>query len=333
LDIVGDIHGELPALEKLGIALGYDVRKGWYHPHGRTLVFLGDLVDRGKHSLEVAELVKGLVSDRRAFCIMGNHEYNLVAKHLRVPGYEKPKKSNAPTIKEIDDNPERWQPVLEWFRDLPVGVELPGLRIIHACWHKKSLEQVSPFIGVKLRPEPEENTCAFDLMNSHTVLRSPFTSQGLIKGLPGDTADHSAVIPHEDLMKGFETDAASPFIDNDGKQRTRIRCAWWEEGLRHLVLDDTPQVFGHYWNCPPIDGHMAPPFPTGTPQLREWGKRMAERCPPSGRMQMQGNMVCVDFQGITLASDRACIGALRWPEREIVWESGPKTAEDNENPG
>jgi hypothetical protein len=46
---------------------------------------------------------------------------------------------------------------------------------------------------------------------------------------------------------------------------------------------------------------------------------------------MPGNMVCVDFQGITLASYRACIGALRWPEREIVWESAPKTAEENED--
>lgn len=49
-DVIGDIHGELPALEKLGNALGYDVHNGWRHPHGRALVFLGDLVDRGKHS-------------------------------------------------------------------------------------------------------------------------------------------------------------------------------------------------------------------------------------------------------------------------------------------
>jgi hypothetical protein len=329
-DVIGDIHGELPTLKELGNALGYDVRRDWRHPRERILVFLGDLVDRGKHSLEVAELVKNLVTDRRAFCIMGNHEYNLAAWDLGVPGYEKPKKSNAATIKEIEDNRGRWQPVLEWFRDLPIGVELPGLRIIHACWHKKSLDKIGPFLGVELRPEPEEKTSVFDLMNSHIVLRSPFTRAGLVQGLPGDTADHSAVIPHEDLMKGFEMDTDQPFTDNDGKVRTRVRCAWWNNGM-HLVLNDKPQVFGHYWNCPPIHGDMAPPHPTGTPRLREWGRRIAERCPPSGRIQMQGNMVCVDFQGITLASDRACIGALRWPEREIVWESAPKTAEENED--
>ncbi len=51
----------------------------WTHPDGRLPVFLGDLIDRGAHGLEVAELVMGLAERRRGFCIMGNHEYNLVA--------------------------------------------------------------------------------------------------------------------------------------------------------------------------------------------------------------------------------------------------------------
>jgi hypothetical protein len=30
---------------------------------------------------------------------------------------------------------------------------------------------------------------------------------------------------------------------------------------------------------------------------------------------------------VTIASSTlACIGALRWPERELVWATGPKTA-------
>jgi hypothetical protein len=51
-DIVGDVHGELPALTALGREVGYDVDRG---SRGRIPFFLGDLVDRGEHSLEVAE--------------------------------------------------------------------------------------------------------------------------------------------------------------------------------------------------------------------------------------------------------------------------------------
>jgi hypothetical protein len=97
LDIVGDVHGELPALEALGRKLGYRVANGWGHPKGRTLVFLGDLVERGAHSLEVSRLVMSLVSRRRAFCIMGNHEYNLVAWYA---GWMAPKESNRETVRQ-----------------------------------------------------------------------------------------------------------------------------------------------------------------------------------------------------------------------------------------
>jgi hypothetical protein len=31
-DIIGDVHGELPALTALGRELGYDVDGGWVHP-------------------------------------------------------------------------------------------------------------------------------------------------------------------------------------------------------------------------------------------------------------------------------------------------------------
>jgi hypothetical protein len=333
-DIIGDIHGELPVLEALGRELGYDVRGDWTHPEGRIPVFLGDLVDRGAFSLEVGELVTGLVGARRGFCLMGNHEYNLVAWAARVPGYDRPKKSNRATIEHVERDRERWKPVLEFFKGLPVGVELPDLRLIHACWHRPSLAQVA----VALAASPRRSADPVDAvarLEEHVVLRSPFVEAPvertrLVDGLPGDTADFSAVIPHEDLMKGFEVDAPESFRDNDGKRRTRIRAVWWRTHL-HEVLTDRPQVFGHYWNLPPVDGHMAPPHPSGHPQLREWARELVPRVPTAGRTTMRGDLACVDFQGVTNASGRACIGALRWPEREIVWATAEKTSVASED--
>ncbi len=325
-DIIGDIHGELPALQALGHQLGYS--SDWTHPDGRFLIFLGDLVDRGAHSLEVAELVHGLVKERRAVCIMGNHEYNLVAYHLKVPGYDKPKHSNAPTIRQMEAAPARWASVLSFFRDLPIGIELPDLRIIHACWNQQSLALTKELLHVP-RADVSTDAGAMEWVQGHVCLRSPFTAAGLLPNLPGDTRDPNAEIAHEILMKGFEV-AAPRFLDNDGKERDRIRAVWWKN-TRHLVLTDKPQVFGHYWNAPPVAGHFAPPHPSGHPDLRTWGAEMLAKCPPAGRLPLTGDVACVDFHGITRASrDRACIGALRWPEREIVWASGPKTASNSD---
>ena len=54
VDIVGDVHGELGALDALLDRLGY-VRGR--HPEGRRLVFVGDLIDRGPDSAGVLERV------------------------------------------------------------------------------------------------------------------------------------------------------------------------------------------------------------------------------------------------------------------------------------
>ena len=59
LDIVGDIHGEDEALCALLSHLGYD--EAGQHPQGRTLVFVGDLCDRGPDSPAVFDLVERLI--------------------------------------------------------------------------------------------------------------------------------------------------------------------------------------------------------------------------------------------------------------------------------
>ncbi len=58
VDVVGDLHGEIDALNDLLGQLGY--RKDGTHPDGRHLVFLGDLTDRGPDSLAVMKFVQGL---------------------------------------------------------------------------------------------------------------------------------------------------------------------------------------------------------------------------------------------------------------------------------
>lgn len=319
LDIIGDIHGELGALSALGRELGYDVDRDWRHPEGRVAVFLGDLVDRGAHSLEVVEQVMAMVEQERAACIMGNHEYNLVANSLGLPGYLEPKSSNAPTIASMERNPTRWRRPLEFLRTLPLGFVLPDLRIIHACWH------VASYSAVKAILEPR-SFAAGGPLRGFVALDSPFTDRGLKEGLePGDKTEREDS-PHEILIKGFELPAAQPFRDSEGTLRDKIRATWWKGGDA-LVLRDRPQVIGHYWNLPPVDGNFCPPYPSGHPELKAWQREVLKRTPARGTVAFTGDIACVDFNGVTAASTdgRACVGALRWPEREIVWASAPRT--------
>jgi protein phosphatase len=80
-DILGDVHGCQGELIALMETLGYR-RSGpglrWSHPHGRKLVFAGDLCDRGPDSPGVFMLVMRLFRDEIAYSVLGNHDSKLL---------------------------------------------------------------------------------------------------------------------------------------------------------------------------------------------------------------------------------------------------------------
>jgi protein phosphatase len=78
-DLVGDVHGCIDELRDLLALLGC-TRRGdaFTPPDGRTIVFLGDLVDRGPGVCEVLDLVIPMVASGRALCLRGNHEDKLL---------------------------------------------------------------------------------------------------------------------------------------------------------------------------------------------------------------------------------------------------------------
>jgi hypothetical protein len=318
LDIVGDVHGQLDALRGLGRHLGYAVDDGWAHPEGRILVFVGDLIDRGTKSLETATLVMNLVQDGRALCLMGNHEYNLVGHTL---GVEKPKASNFKTIEDVQRRPREWAPVLEFFRDLPLALDLPELRVIHAVWHLECFERVSGVLG---RPVGPSEGHGIEWLRAHTVLRSPFTPHGLVEGLPSEGVPPADDAAHEVLIKGYEEKADMPFTDNDGKVRDLIRATWWLEPGPHIPQDKVT-VFGHYWNLPPVAGrheeHFAPPYPSGHASLRSWQSELVSHVSDRGTASVpQGKkFISVDYNGVATVSAGACVGAYRWPEHHVAW--------------
>lgn len=92
-DIIGDIHGCCDELETLLQQLGYQISSSspappaplwdtptYYHPQGRKVIFLGDLVDRGPRILDTVKLVRNMVLAGTAICVPGNHENKLLRK-------------------------------------------------------------------------------------------------------------------------------------------------------------------------------------------------------------------------------------------------------------
>src|SRR5690625_6978222 len=58
-DVIGDIHGCFDELQQLISELGYSqINNKLVHPDHRTLVFLGDLTDRGPASIDVINFVR-----------------------------------------------------------------------------------------------------------------------------------------------------------------------------------------------------------------------------------------------------------------------------------
>lgn len=79
-DIIGDVHGCCDELVQLLDLLGYQVE--WTGPEvqvtpppGRTLVFVGDLVDRGPRSPDVLRIAMAMAEAGTALCVEGNHDH------------------------------------------------------------------------------------------------------------------------------------------------------------------------------------------------------------------------------------------------------------------
>ena len=84
-DIIGDVHGcfdeLLDLLSRLGYAIAEDSdRYRVTPPAGRKVIFVGDLVDRGRKIPATLRPAMGMVESGAALCVPGNHDVKLVRK-------------------------------------------------------------------------------------------------------------------------------------------------------------------------------------------------------------------------------------------------------------
>lgn len=260
-DLIGDIHGCSAPLIRLLKTLGYERdAAGIYRHPTRQVIFLGDFIDRGPDQRRVIEIVRPMIDEGAALSVMGNHEFNAIAfatedpdepgSYLR-PHSEKHLKQHGAFLEEYD-HADDYGEIIEWFRALPLWLDLRGLRVVHACWDEKLMQLL------EIRYPDVNQRLSDDL---------------LIAASRRGSEEFEAV---ETILKGKEIRLpdGQRFFDKDGNPRHEIRVRWWDAEARnfrdaflgpqsaqshipkdpidveHLIQysSDAPPVFvGHYW--------------------------------------------------------------------------------------
>ena len=293
-DIIGDIHGQADKLHELLAHLGYRNTSGAYRHPTRTAIFVGDFIDGHEpRQLDCVTTIRRMVDAGSAQAVMGNHEFNAIAWHtpnadisgdfLRThegsQGHSN-RKQHAAFLAEVEHDPHLHTDLIDWLLTLPLWLDLPQLRVVHACWHEGYMNELRPHLT------PSQQLTRELMAAASQPHRMEFrTVEGLTKGL-------EIALP-----------SGHAFHDKYGHERNRVRIRWWDaaattyrelamldESLRvqlpttivntreHAPYDNAkPVFFGHYWM-------------TGSPQLQS------------------SSIACVDYS----AAHDGSLTAYRW---------------------
>lgn len=336
LDIVGDVHGELGALQCLLARLGYD--EDGRHPAGRRLVFVGDLCDRGPDSPGVIALVQRIVSAGQGQALLGNHELNLLRGQR--------KEGNDWFWDEGSAHDRKFEPfarlpasqreaTLAFLDRLPLALTRDDLRVVHAAWHAPSVERLAsaqaPAAGTPVQAHfhhweagSRERLAALGLMEQSAAEKAAWAHalKDALQPVPLLAAtgrcDEARQMgnPVRVLTSGVERLASSAFFSS-GQWRFVERVCWWDD-----YADDTAVVVGHYWRKW---------TPAALEGLGKGGPDLFEGIPPLAWHGARGNVFCVDFSAGGRFHERNMgqpeggitkLAALQWPERTVTLDTG-----------
>ena len=277
LDFIGDVHGHYDELRALLQKLGYVETAGAFRfPGGeRSVVFLGDYVDRGPKVRETLDLVRAMRDAGTAVALMGNHEFNMLSfwqrngaggghflqrmkdSYLREHSFNKVA-IHSRTVSSFVGHRQEFNDALEFIKTLPFYLETESFRAQHACFDVDAV--------AALRREGIQ--CFADGLFDALIARANDEDFEY---------EDSLFIPLSTLLKGPEMmlPKGEYFLDAEGVRRVKTRIAWWldptkasfrelsfqpgvsmdlnEEVPSHVKArnfygeDERPVFFGHYW--------------------------------------------------------------------------------------
>lgn len=262
-DIIGDVHGCANTLVKLLLQMGYAKDdQGYYHPSRKTL-FVGDIVDRGPRVREALHIVRDMCESGQAECVLGNHEFYAIAYFTLLNDggnlrYLRPHTAHhdrliAETLEQFEDHAQDWESMLAWFRTLPLFIEKPKLRVVHACWD-------APLIA------------EFHDQNHTAVVDDAF-----IRASENPKSFEAAVLGRLTRGTSMHLPPGVVIVGRDGVERSLFRTRFWSQNpktyadvvfqpdplpeylvntplsdaerarLVHYNAHEKPVFIGHYW--------------------------------------------------------------------------------------
>jgi len=219
---------------------------------------VGDFIDRGLQEKQVLTIVRAMIATGHAQAVMGNHEFNAICYHTRD------KKGNFLRVQNTNHTEQHQQfldeypynsteanEIINWFKTLPLFLELDGFRVIHACWDEKLIAEIKPLLDKNncLKPEQYLLSCQKGSFFYHAL-------EILLKG-------PELTLPNQGI-----------FTDKEGIVRHKVRVQWWKKNLFSYQqaavgskqsqekiantpllkndiplypVDAIPVFFGHYW--------------------------------------------------------------------------------------
>lgn len=267
-DIIGDVHGCADKLEQLLETMGYAEADGaWKHPT-RQAVFVGDFIDRGPSQLEAVAIPRAMVEAGNALAVIGNHEFNAASLATKDHNGEW---NRAHTQRNLDQTSEflsaadfgsqTHHDIIDWFMSLPLWLELDGVRVVHACWHRASMRTLEPMLSNSGSLTPEllidantNGTAAFDAIE--VVLKGPEASLGgySYEDKDGHTRDQGRVTWWDPeattLRSGIRLADDWTIVDPDGNRAEHLPdtpLPDWLSGITPSDPNRSPVLFGHYW--------------------------------------------------------------------------------------
>ena len=217
-DIIGDVHGHADRLRSLLAAMGYREQRGVWGHRDRTVVFVGDLIDRGPGQLDTVGIVQAMVDAGTAQMVLGNHEFNAVAyatvdperRDYCRPHNEKHTSQHEAFLSDVPFGSKVYRSIIDWFTTIPLWLDLDGLRVVHACWSADHIEHLESVAG-------PDNT---------------LTERIVIDGTTEGSPTHDAI---EAVLKGPEVHLDGVrYADKDGHVRDHARLRWWDSAATTL---------------------------------------------------------------------------------------------------
>ena len=258
IDFIGDIHGHADKLMELLEKLGYKARGGSYSHPIRTVLFVGDYIDRGPKIRETLMIVRQMVESGNAIALMGNHEYNALCFHYeeREGGHLRKHLikniiQHFATLQQFQNRQKEYEDYLEWFKTLPLFYETDSFRAVHACWDGDNISSL-------------RSVLKDDKLNETTLHHSVLKGTDMYRTI-------------DETLKGKEVRMPEglSFFDKDATERNEIRIKWWQDpkqssyremsvipleslpeepfdismiqSSKYYSGNEKPVFFGHYW--------------------------------------------------------------------------------------